>query len=66
MSPPPPRTAAAHRRQGLAATLLATIMAQARDRGVRTATLQSSPDGIGVYTALGFRRLGLLRGFLRA
>jgi GNAT superfamily N-acetyltransferase len=58
-------TVAANRRQGLAAALLANVMTAARTRGVRTATLQSSPDGLGVYTALGFRRLGLLLGFVR-
>lgn len=58
-------TEASHRRRGLASRLLLTILAAARGSGMRSATLQASPAGLGVYERLGFRRLGTLRGFLR-
>ena len=58
-------TEAGHRRRGLASRLLVAVMAAARDKGMRTATLQASPDGLSVYGRLGFRRVATLRGYLR-
>lgn len=58
-------TEAAYRRRGLASHLLRAVMAVARNEGRRSATLQASPDGLSVYERLGFRRVALLRGFLR-
>jgi len=54
-----------HRRQGLATRLLATIIGRGRSEGMRTTTLQASPDGLHVYRRMGFREVGLLRGFVR-
>ncbi len=54
-----------HRRRGLAGRLLVAIMAAARASGIRTATLQASPDGLPVYRRLGFRHVSTLRAFLR-
>ncbi|CAA9354987.1 MAG: hypothetical protein AVDCRST_MAG89-3368 [uncultured Gemmatimonadetes bacterium] len=54
-----------HRRRGLASGLLRALLADARDAGMRTATLQASADGLGVYEKLGFRRVGDMRGYLR-
>jgi GNAT superfamily N-acetyltransferase len=59
-------TEQAHRRQGLASRLLLAVLAAARADGMRSATLQASPDGLPVYERLGFRRVALLRAFLRA
>jgi ribosomal protein S18 acetylase RimI-like enzyme len=59
-------TGAELRRRGLASRLLKAALAGERDAGARTATLQASPDGLGVYERLGFRRVALLRAFLRA
>jgi ribosomal protein S18 acetylase RimI-like enzyme len=58
-------TEASHRRRGLASRLLLAVMAAARAEGLRTATLQASPDGLPVYERLGFRRVATLRGYLR-
>jgi len=58
-------TDAGHRRRGLASRLLRAVMAGARDEGKHSATLQASPDGLSVYERLGFRRVALLRGYLR-
>jgi GNAT superfamily N-acetyltransferase len=58
-------TEASHRRRGLAGGLVRAVMAAARDRGMRTATLQASADGLPVWTGLGFRRVATLRGYLR-
>ena len=49
------------RRRGLAAQVVGAALAEARDDGVRTATLQASPDGFGVYERLGFRTVATLR-----
>jgi ribosomal protein S18 acetylase RimI-like enzyme len=46
------------RRRGLGTALTAQLLHDARDRGQRTATLQSTPMGERVYAALGFRDLG--------
>jgi GNAT superfamily N-acetyltransferase len=59
-------TDADHRRQGLASQLVRIIMADAQTRGMRTATLQASDDGLPVWERLGFRRVATLRGFVRA
>ncbi len=40
-------------------------MAAARNDGVRTATLQTTPDGQSLYERLGFRHVATLRGYLR-
>jgi ribosomal protein S18 acetylase RimI-like enzyme len=58
-------TEQAHRRRGLATRLLRAVLAAERERGMRTATLQASPDGLPVYERLGFRRVATLRAFLR-
>jgi len=58
-------TEAAHRRRGLASQLLRALLSAARDAGIRSATLQASPDGLSVYERLGFRHLTTLRGYLR-
>jgi GNAT superfamily N-acetyltransferase len=54
-----------HRRRGLASRLLTAILADARAEGLRTATLQASPDGLPVYEHLGFRRVATLHAFHR-
>ena len=46
--------------RGLAKRLLHLALAEARDRGCTTATLQASPDGRPLYGRLGFRGLGEL------
>ena len=58
-------TEEAHRRHGLASKLINGILVQARDDGVRTASLQSSPDGLGVYKKLGFKQVATMRAFVR-
>lgn len=58
-------TEASHRRRGLASRLLRSLLAAAREKGLRTATLQASADGLSVYERLGFRRVATLRGLLR-
>jgi len=58
-------TEARHRRRGLATRLVRAMIADARERGLRTATLQASPDGLSVYERIGFRRLVELRAYLR-
>lgn len=55
----------AHRRRGLARRLLLAVLAEARAQGLRTATLQASPDGRSVYERLGFRHVALLRAHRR-
>jgi GNAT superfamily N-acetyltransferase len=54
-------TEAGHRRRGLAARVVGLALAEARADGCRTATLQASPDGYGVYERLGFRTVATLR-----
>ena len=55
-----------HRRRGLASTLLRGILVAAAREGKKTATLQATPAGLGVYARLGFRQVSLLRAFVRA
>jgi ribosomal protein S18 acetylase RimI-like enzyme len=50
-----------YRRRGLAARVVAAALIAAREDGVRTATLQASPDGRGVYERLGFHTVATLR-----
>jgi ribosomal protein S18 acetylase RimI-like enzyme len=50
----------AFRRRGLASRLLGAALGNARADGVKTATLQASPDGRGVYERLGFRTVATL------
>jgi GNAT superfamily N-acetyltransferase len=59
-------TEAGQRRRGLASRLLLAVLEAARADGMRSATLQASPDGLPVYERLGFRRVATLRAFLRA
>jgi GNAT superfamily N-acetyltransferase len=54
-------TARPYRRRGLAAWVVGAALARARDEGLRTATLQASPDGFGIYERLGFRTVATLR-----
>ena len=54
-------TARRFRRRGLAARVVGAALTDAREDGVRTATLQASPDGRSVYERLGFRTLTTLR-----
>lgn len=54
-------TEARFRRRGLAARVLSGALTEARADGLRTATLQASPDGYGVYERLGFRTVATLR-----
>ena len=58
-------TEAAYRRRGLATRLLTVVLQRGRDDGMRTATLQASPDGLPVYRRMDFREVGLLRAFVR-
>lgn len=58
-------TEAEYRRRGLATRLLRAMLAQARQRGLRSASLQASADGLPVWERLGFRRVATLNGFLR-
>ena len=51
----PAQKDASLRRRGLAAWVVGAALTEARADGARTATLQASPDGFGVYERLGFR-----------
>lgn len=51
-------TAAAWRRRGLAGRLMRTMLADARRRGARTASLQSTPMGVPLYRSVGFTPAG--------
>jgi len=53
-------TEPAFRRRGLASRLLGAALGEPRADGLRTATLQASPDGRGVYERLGFRTVATL------
>jgi GNAT superfamily N-acetyltransferase len=52
------------RRQGLATALSAHALAAARERGCRTASLQSTPMAERVYARVGFRDLGRFHEFV--
>lgn len=56
----------AARGRGYAARLARAVLADARDRGARTSSLQSTGDGLRLWPGLGYRTVGLLRVFLRA
>jgi GNAT superfamily N-acetyltransferase len=47
-----------HQGRGLAGLLIARLIADAGERGLRTATLQASRAGAPVYAKLGFRDVG--------
>lgn len=51
-------TVESHRRRGLGTALTALLLHDARDRGCRTASLQSTAMAERVYAAVGFRDLG--------
>ena len=51
-------TRAAYRRRGLGAALVARALVDARAAGYRASVLEAAPDGVGVYTRLGFREYG--------
>lgn len=51
-------TVPAARRKGLATQLCAHAVAEARDRGCTTASLQATEMAGGVYTRVGFHDLG--------
>ena len=48
------------RRRGLGTAMTAALLHDARERGCRTASLQSTPMAEGVYRAAGFRDRGLI------
>lgn len=54
-----------HRGQGLAGRLLRAALAEARERGRETSTLQASLLGAGVYERIGYRVAGRLRLYER-
>ena len=51
-------TAPQWRRQGLARSLIAHVLAVACEAGARTASLQSTPMGMSLYRSLGFEAVG--------
>lgn len=48
----------AHRRKGIGSALTLRPLLDARKQGFRTAILQASSDGLGVYKRLGFKEAG--------
>jgi GNAT superfamily N-acetyltransferase len=48
------------RGHGIATRLLAVVLGEARRRGMVTTSLQASPAGAKVYSALGYRNLGVM------
>jgi ribosomal protein S18 acetylase RimI-like enzyme len=54
------------RRRGLGTALTALLVHDARDRGLRTASLQSTPMAERVYAAVGFRDLGRIVEYVRS
>jgi ribosomal protein S18 acetylase RimI-like enzyme len=59
-------TAPTARRQGLATALSAHAVAEARERGCTTVSLQSTPMAEGVYASVGFRDLGRFDEYVAA
>jgi GNAT superfamily N-acetyltransferase len=51
----------AHQRQGLSSRLVGVALAEARERGMRTSTLQASAAGEPVYAKLGYQGFGRLQ-----
>ena len=58
-------TLASWRRRGYARTLVEHILADARENGMQTATLQSTPMGRALYDSLGFRAVGRYEEWLQ-
>jgi GNAT superfamily N-acetyltransferase len=54
-----------HRRRGLATALLTAVLDAAAAEGMRSATLQASPDGRPVYLRMGFHQVELLHAMVR-
>ncbi len=59
-------TLEAHRRRGLGALVTRVAARAAFDRGARFVSLQSSPEGLGVYEGIGFRVVSGYRLFGRS
>ena len=55
----------AHRRRGLGTQVMRALLDDARRRGLRTASLQASPDGLPLYERLGFTTVGYLHAHVR-
>jgi predicted GNAT family acetyltransferase len=53
-------TVPGHQGKGLAAAIAARLLADSRDRGIRTGTLQASAAGAPVYERLGFSDVGFI------
>ncbi len=53
-------TPPAYQRRGIASWLLHRVLTDARARGLRTASLQATKQGAGIYERLGFRDLGFV------
>ena len=49
-----------HRGRGIASWLMARVLAEARDEGMATASLQASKAGAPLYERIGFRDLGFV------
>ncbi|GMH41540.1 hypothetical protein BSKO_09450 [Bryopsis sp. KO-2023] len=54
-----------YRRRGLACSLIKSILVNGRREGMRTATLLATSDGLPVYERVGFRRVGVIRAYVR-